>query len=168
AQTMAPLLARYQAAAGVMMVAEQGLNGTDVRLVAFPGLPGLSFSKTYPPSESSLTGAAVEAADVIAQSWQPEADTTPAQVTEPTPPSAPASQNLEAMLMFTSAESLATTRQNLISAPGVLGMDLIQVTVGGGLVQVKYTGTLQELQLALGSRGLELVELSSGWTIRPY
>lgn len=176
AQAVAPLLTRYQAAAAVLMVAEQDANGIHVHLAAFPGLAGLAFDKTYPPGEASLAQAAGEVADAIAQSWNPDAPATPLAAVVPTPPAeaatpaAPAlpSQSLEAMLVFTSPEGLATTRKNLLTAPGVQGMDLVQVMVGGGLVQVKYTGSMQELQLALGSRGLELVELSSGWTIRPY
>jgi hypothetical protein len=168
-ETVAPLLSRYKAATAVLMLAAQDPTGIRVNLVTLPARPGLTFEKTYPPSDFSLTEAAAEAADAITQNWQ-----TPPAATPETPPAAPpaplagAPQAMEATLMFTGPEQLAQIRQNLLSAAGVQGMDLVQVMVGGAIVRVNYTGTVQELHLALGSRGLELVELSTGWTIRPY
>jgi hypothetical protein len=168
-ETVAPLLSRYKSANAVLMLAEQDQTGIRVRLVALPAQPTLSFEKTYPLSDISLTEAAAEATNVIAQHLQGGGAATPE--TPPAAPSAPlagASQTLEATLMFTGPEQLAQIRQNLLTAAGVQGMDLVQIMVGGAIVRVNYTGTPQELHLALGSRGLELVELSSGWTIRPY
>jgi hypothetical protein len=168
-ETIGPLLSRYKATKAVLMLAEQDQTGIRVRLVALPAQPTLSFEKTYPLSDISLTEAAAEAANALSQNWQGAGGATPE-----TPPAGPlaalagAPQALEATLMFTSPEQLAQIRQNLLTAAGVQGMDLVQIMVGGAIVRINHTGTMQELHLALGSRGLELVELSSGWTIRPY
>lgn len=166
----APLLARYGAKAAVVLIATQDADGIRIKAIAPPELPGLAFAKVYPVSEQGLAQASGEALGAIAQNWRapvaPQPPAAPGGVPAPVP-FTPAGSNgiLDAAMLFQPVE-WGSLRQIIARTDGVKAVDLIRVTPDGGLVRITYAGAVPELQTALSSRGLKLVDLGTGWILQ--
>jgi hypothetical protein len=157
-QSVIPLLTRYQAAAAILLVAKSNEQGLTVTATAIPPITGINFEKTYPDAAESLTLAASEAAAAIEQ----------ARATAPTllPPGSPTTV-VETTVKFASPEQWGALRKNMLQAGGMRSIDLVQVIDSGARVKITYVGTLPDLQMALSNRGLNLLELESGWALEP-
>ncbi len=59
-------------------------------------------------------------------------------------------------------------RARLLSTPGVSGIDVSQLYDGGAVISLSHTVGFSDLQVALNTSGLQIVQISGAWVLQPY
>lgn len=155
ADSLAPLALRYGARAVAVLAAHETADGTlAVRFFA-PGL-NLNVTHSYPATETGLAQAADDAAVALAPAQAADSPATSPQ------PLAGGKPYLDVAMLFSGLDEWGSLRQTILSAEGVLSVDLLQVAPLGGKLRISYQGDIPALQAALLKQGLTLVDLGAG------
>jgi hypothetical protein len=78
-----------------------------------------------------------------------------------------ASQTISVNVPFSGPSEWNRLRSLILSAPGVVGVDVSTLAPDGAVIRLMFEGDVAEMQASIQAIGLELTQNSSGWTIQP-
>jgi hypothetical protein len=157
------LRSRYSAEAVLIAVAEPaGDSAVRATLLGDTPFGRIAFEETIAAAEGGVAAAAMKAAaefhaGLMAQWRNLQAPSRPAAV-----------QALPVAVPFSRFEEWNMIRSQLLSTPGVAGVDVSTLAKNGAIVRVNYAVPLEELQAALAEKRLNLALVGRTWVLRPF
>lgn len=157
------LRSRYSAEAVLVATAEPaGQAAIHASLVGDSPLGRVAFARTLTAADGDLAAAARAAASqfhtALIDQWR--------NMRSPTRPSAV--QALSVAVPFSRFEQWNSIRSQLLSTPGVAGVDVSTLAKNGAIVRLNYAGPLDELKAALAGKRLNLALVGKTWVLRPF
>lgn len=153
---------RYEAEALLVAVAEPaGDNAIHAVMSGDSPLGRVIFDKIYTADGGDIHAAAALAAkrfiSVMNDKWK---------AAHLQPPRSNV-QSMSVSVPFGSAAQWSGIRSRILATPGVTGVDVMTLSGKGALVKLNYATGFGNLQSALASSGLRLVQSGGGWLLQP-
>ncbi len=157
---------RYQAEAILVAVASpKSKNELHAVMTGGSPLGQISFDKTYKANgDEDLNALAERVArrfhTVMIDKWKKEGGQAPAADGLP--------QSFAVSVPFSSLAEWNNIRIELLTTPGVTGVDVSSIADNGAVIQLSYVGAFPALQNALKAARLNLSLYSGQWVLQPY
>ena len=157
---------RYQAESILVAIATpKSKNAIQATMTGSSPLGKIAFDKLYKANaDESLDQLAERVAarfhTVMIDKWKKEGGQPPAASGPP--------QSFAISVPFSSINEWNNIRIELLTTPGVTGVDVNSIADNGAVVQLSYVGSFPDLQKALRTARLNLTLYSGQWVLQPF
>lgn len=157
---------RYQAEAILVAIATP-VSKNSIRAIMTGDSPlgRIAFDKTYETRDNeTLEGLAKRIAArfhaVMIEKWKKTGGAAPASNGPP--------QTFDVDVPFTSLDQWNNMRIELLTTPGVTGVDVASISDTGAVIRLSYVGAFPALQKALSAARLSLTLVSGKWVLQTF
>ncbi len=168
--TLEALRRRYDVKYMLLAEASPALTGgITVRIQGESPVGQVRIDKTYTDEAGTLPGAATVAVTrfheiMVAKYRKDQAKVAAAEAEEAAARAGP--QSIPAAVPFASPSQWNGIRSRILSAPGVLGVDVTSLGADGAVIKLLYQGQIKTLSGSFESAGLQLSEIGGTWVIQ--
>jgi hypothetical protein len=169
------LMLRYEAKAILVAIAEPDPSGgIHAVMQGDSPLGQINFDKIYTADDGTPESAAATAAkrfdDVMLEKWRSVRIKMAAEArarAEAEQQTRRAATSLPVAVPFSGIHQWNGIRARLLATPGVIGVDVSTIADNGAVIQLAFLDSVQDLQSALSSSGLRLVQSRGTWVLQP-
>ncbi len=169
------LMMRYEAKAILVAVGEPDpQGGIHAVMQGDSPLGHVNFDKIYTAEDGSLEGAAATAAkrfdEVMLDKWRSVRIKVAAEARARAQAEQQASRAATSMAVavpFSGIYQWNGIRARILATPGVLGVDVSTIADNGAVIQLAFSDSIENLQSALSTSGLRLVQSRGTWVLQP-
>ncbi len=140
-------------------------NGVRAMMNAESELGKITFDKIYTADPPTLEASAALAASrfhaVMIDKYR--SDKSRAQQVSA---DARVSHSIPVSVPFASPSEWNAVRSRILSAPGIIGVDVSTLAADGAVIRLMYVGDLQEVQTSMQGTGLEMSQIGGNWVIQ--
>lgn len=140
-------------------------NGVRAMMNAESELGKITFDKIYTADPSTLEASAALAAArfhaVMVDKYRSD-KTRARQVSA----DASVSHSIPVTVPFTSPSEWNAVRSRILSAPGIIGVDVSTLAADGAVIRLMYVGDLQVVQTSMQGTGLQMSQIGGTWVIQ--
>lgn len=158
---------RYDAAVVVVAYGEAAEGGVRGMLSGDSPLGRLNFDKVYVAESGTLEDSAALAAQrfhaVMVEKWKADGAKT-ASISGGMGEDGQGN-TISVSVPFAGPSEWNGLRSRILSTPGILGLDVSTLAGDGAVVNLSYSGTLDEMQLSLQATGLQLAQVGGVWVV---
>lgn len=159
---------RYDADAVVVAFAEAAEGGVRARMQGDSPLGKLNFDKVY----LSETGTIEDSASLAAQRFHTvmvekfrSGGTFAAGEDGQAAAERKKKKAINVSVPFAGPSEWNGLRARMLSTPGVVGLEVASLDADGAVVNLAYTGTLEDMQSSLQASGLQMLRVAGVWTV---
>lgn len=164
---------RYDVATVLVAVGEPADgNGVHASMAGSSELGKVNFDKVYTADEATLEASATLAATrmhgVMIEKYKSDKQKAVAQSeAAKSQDEANASHSIPVAVPFSSPSEWNGIRSRILSAPGVIGVDVSTLAGNGAVIRLMYVGDLQAMQSSIQAAGLQMSQVGGSWVIQP-
>ena len=143
-------------------------NGVHAMMDGESELGKITFDKIYTAEPATLETSAALAAQrfhaVMLDKYKSDKGKAQAQAQAG---QAGASSSVPVTVPFTGPTEWNGIRARILSAPGVIGVDVSTFAANGAVIRLMYVGDLQVVQTSMQGTGLQMSQVGGNWVIQP-
>lgn len=143
-------------------------NGVHAVMDGESELGKITFNKIYTADQATLETSAALAASrfhaIMIDKYKSDAAKAKAQQANG---GAAVSSSIPVTVPFSGPSEWNGIRSRILSAPGVIGVDVSTLSGNGAVIRLMYVGDLQTVQTSMQGTGLQMSQIGGSWVIQP-
>ena len=162
---------RYGTRTVLVAIAEPAAgNGVHAMMDGESELGKITFDKIYTADQGTLETSAALAASrfhaIMIDKYKSDAAKAKAEA-EQMNGGAGVSSSIPVTVPFSGPSEWNGIRSRILSAPGVIGVDVSTLSGNGAVIRLMYVGDLQGVQTSMHGTGLQMSQIGGSWVIQP-